>query len=203
MAGLHVASIDLLHGLLLDDIVDPTNGPSAGPFGFYSFRLVVDQPGATAEVTFFFSEPIPEGAVWYHYDTITGWDAFSDGARISADRKSAVIELTDGGNGDSDGVANRIIVDPSGPGVRDSDTGDGDDGDTSGGDEGNTDTGASGGSGGGCFINAASDGSIGASTDRDVNLLLGWIATATGGLFLFSAGSLLSADRWHKRTPEN
>ena len=51
------------------------------------------------------------------------------------------LTLEDGGIGDADGIANGIIVDPSGPG-------------TSSSDEPAGSTADSGGSGGGCFVNA-------------------------------------------------
>jgi hypothetical protein len=68
-------------------------------------------------VTIYFSEEAADGAKWYFYDSINGWVDYSEHATFSPDRKSVRLELKDGGYGDSDGVANGIIVDPSGFGV--------------------------------------------------------------------------------------
>ena len=52
---------------------------------------------------------------WTKYDSINGWQDYSDYADIAEDGRSAVLEYTDGGFGDADGVVNGYIVDPSGP----------------------------------------------------------------------------------------
>ena len=65
---------------------------------------------------------------------------FPGHAAFSADRQSVTLRLTDGGAGDLDGVANGVIIDPSGP-------------DALAGKENPAVTG--GGRGGGCFVPAA------------------------------------------------
>ena len=80
-----------------------------------SFRLLTETVGATVSLTVFFSEPLPINTTWYKYDAINGWQDFSANATISTDRKSLTLTITDGGTGDADGIANGIIVDPSGP----------------------------------------------------------------------------------------
>jgi len=59
----------------------------------------------------------PSDAKWYKYDPVNGWQDYSAYATFSADRESVTLKLQDGGFGDADGVANRIVVDPSGPGI--------------------------------------------------------------------------------------
>ncbi|BCS96955.1 hypothetical protein DSLASN_25870 [Desulfoluna limicola] len=123
-------SVEALSSTDMADIPDTVNRPLECPLGLYSYRLGVPAPGSTINVTVRFTEPIPEGARWYKYDSVSGWADFSDNAIINADRRSAILTLTDGGDGDADGVANGVIVDPSGPAMAASE----------------------GGGGGGCFI---------------------------------------------------
>jgi len=63
----------------------------------------------------YLSEPTPSGATWYIYDSINGWQDYSDYATFDVDRKLVTLQLKDGDYGDADGTANGIIVDPSGP----------------------------------------------------------------------------------------
>jgi hypothetical protein len=82
--------------------------------GLIGFRVEV-APGAATEVTVYFSRAASDDAGWYKYDPVTGWSDYSANVEFASDRKSVVIGLTDGGEGDLDGVVNGIIVDPSGP----------------------------------------------------------------------------------------
>ncbi|MGD9228944.1 MAG: S8 family serine peptidase, partial [Desulfobacterales bacterium] len=86
--------------------------------GLISFKAEVNPVGGIAEINFHSSEPLPVEAKWYKYDPINGWQDYS--AHIvftSPDRKLFTLEFQDGGFGDLDGVANGVIIDPSGPGV--------------------------------------------------------------------------------------
>ena len=88
------------------------------PFGLINFKLIVDQPGDMAEITVYFSEPAPEYSHWIKYDPIEAtWTDYSDQIDFSEDRYSVTLYLEDGGEGDADGIANGIIVDPAGLGV--------------------------------------------------------------------------------------
>ena len=84
-------------------------------YGLLSFRLRVQNAGAAATVIAYFSEPLPDTYKWYKYDLVKGWYIYTDAA-FSADRRSITFTLTDGGHGDTDGLANGIIVDPVGAG---------------------------------------------------------------------------------------
>ena len=117
--------------------------PGGLPFGLISIKLRTINPGDTVEVVVYFSEQAPEGTLWYKYDSLNGWQDYSAYATFSADRKSLVLELKDGGHGDSDGVENGIIVDPGGVV----------------GSAGGSAGGADSGGGGGCFIATAAFGS--------------------------------------------
>jgi Carboxypeptidase regulatory-like domain/Domain of unknown function (DUF4214) len=91
--------------------------PESMPLGLFSLRATVANPGDTGNVTIYFSEAAPSGAIWYFYDSINGWTDYSQYATFSSDRKSVSVQLKDGGYGDADGIANGIIVDPSGFGI--------------------------------------------------------------------------------------
>lgn len=91
--------------------------PESMPLGLFAVKAEVANPGDTARLTIHFSTPAPENAGWYFYDPINSWTDFSQNAEFSQDRKSITLQLQDGGIGDSDGIANGIIVDPSGFGI--------------------------------------------------------------------------------------
>jgi parallel beta-helix repeat protein len=111
--GTNVASIDSLSSLDLVFICDDQNRPDEMPIGLINFRLTVNNPGDTAEVTIYISKEV--GNKWYKWDPLNGWQDFTTHATFSADRTSLTLQLTDGGEGDLDGVANGVINDPSGP----------------------------------------------------------------------------------------
>jgi len=116
--------------------------------------LRVNQPGATASVRIYFSGEIFESDVYYKYDRINGWYDYSDHTTFAEDGQSVILELEDGGFGDSDGIANGIIVDPGGISAASYlDTGVSSDGS---------------GGGGGCFIATAA---FGSKFEKHVQLL--------------------------------
>jgi hypothetical protein len=126
--------VESLEAVAMSTIDETANRPSDFPFGLINYRLKVASSAGTAQVTVYFSEPVPAGAAWYQYDSITGWQDYSLYATFSADRRSVTIELKDGDHGDLDHIVNGEIVDPGGVGVS------------------ATSDGGGGGGGGGCFI---------------------------------------------------
>jgi hypothetical protein len=89
--------------------------PNNLPFGLIDFRLRVAKLGDQAVVTVYFSDRTPKNGKWYKYDPIEGvWMDYSANTEMSANKKSITLRLQDGGMGDGDGIANGIIVDPSG-----------------------------------------------------------------------------------------
>jgi hypothetical protein len=78
-----------------------------------SFRINGLQPGATAIVALEFPTPFPPGTRYFKVND-NGFYEFS-GAVFSGNR--VTLTIRDGGNGDSDGMANGVIVDPGGPAV--------------------------------------------------------------------------------------
>jgi hypothetical protein len=105
---------------------EASSAPTDFPFGLINFKLIMDQPGDQAEITVYFSEPAPPGGRWFKYDPIEAtWTDFSSQTDFSEDRQSVTLYLEDGGEGDADGTANGIIVDPSGVGISSSSIGSG------------------------------------------------------------------------------
>jgi hypothetical protein len=136
-----IDAIEVLEPINPSTILEKTNKPEAFLFGLASYRLRLNQVGATVLVRIYYSEDISEATRYYIYDTVNGWQDYTQYVTFNPDGRSVTVELKDGGHGDSDGVANGIIVDPGGV-VGAVTTG-----------------GADSGSGGGCFIATAAFGS--------------------------------------------
>jgi hypothetical protein len=102
-----------------NQILSGTPGnPQHFPFGLINFKLVMDQPGDSAEIKIYFSEPVPADGRWYKYDPIEAtWTDYSSQTFFSPDRRSLTLYLEDGGEGDTDGTVNGIIIEPSGVAV--------------------------------------------------------------------------------------
>jgi len=110
----NVDSIVVLEPIHPSEIRDKKNKPKQFLYGLAAYRLKVNQVGATTQVKVYFSEDISETSGYYIYDTINGWQDYTQYTIFNPDRRSVTVELQDGGHGDSDGVANGIIVDPGG-----------------------------------------------------------------------------------------
>ena len=96
-------------------MADAASGPEYFPFGLINFKLRLKQVGDQAEITIYFSEPVPANGRWFKYDPIEAtWTDYTDQVDFSPNRRSITLYLEDGGNGDADGTVNGIIVDPSG-----------------------------------------------------------------------------------------
>ena len=148
-----ISEIEALEMIDPETITDTANRPDDLIFGLISYRLRVNQPGATASVRIYFSGELFESDVYYKYDRINGWYDYSNHTTFAEDRQSVILELEDGGFGDSDGIANGIIVDPGGISAASY-----------------LDTGVSsdGSGGGGCFIATAA---FGSKFEKHVQLL--------------------------------
>jgi hypothetical protein len=146
--AIQVVSGGALTGL---DPVDPVTvaGSAQAPqnliFGLVDLTIRTDHPGDTATVTIYLPEAAPAGYKWYKYSATHGWTDYSSHAVFSADRTRVTLTLVDGGIGDDDGVANGVIVDPSGLGTAPA--------------PGAAGASGGGGGGGGCFIATAAWGS--------------------------------------------
>ena len=92
--------------------------PTDIAFGLIHFKLLLNEVGADATVRVHLSQPAPAGSHWFKFHPIAQtWLDYSDYAVISGDRRSVTLTITDGGWGDLDGIANGIIIDPSGLGT--------------------------------------------------------------------------------------
>jgi len=96
-------------------ITETFNRPDEMPFGMITFKINLATKGNSTKLYVYYSSPLPEDALWYTYDIKTGWSA--DKPVLSEDRKVVTLFLTDGGDGDADGLVNGIIIDPAGPGI--------------------------------------------------------------------------------------
>jgi hypothetical protein len=134
-----IDAIEALEPINPATILDKTNKPETFLFGLAAYRLTVSQQGSTVQVRVYYSEDISGANKYYLYDTVNGWQDYTQYTTFNPDGRSVTVELKDGGHGDSDGVANGVIVDPGG--VVDAAT-------TGGADSG-------GAAGGGCFIATA------------------------------------------------
>ena len=152
-----ITEIETLEMIDPETITDTANRPEDLIFGLISYRLRLNQPGAKALVKIYFSGEIFDSDIFYKYDTINGWYDYSEHTTFNGDGQSVTVELEDGGYGDSDGIANGIIVDPGGIAAAESTGSD-------------TVTSSSGGSGGGggCFIATAA---FGSKFEKHVQLL--------------------------------
>jgi hypothetical protein len=146
-----IEEIEVLETIDPASILDKKNKPKKFTYGLFSYRLKVNQAGASATVRIYYSEDISAARYFYMYDNVNGWIDYTQYATFNPDGHSVTVELKDGGHGDSDGVENGIIVDPGGISESMADV-----------------AGLDAGVGGGCFIATAS---FGSSVDPQVSHL--------------------------------
>jgi chitinase len=111
-------TVDMIQSIDWDLIGDSENRPKKMPMNLIGFRLLVET-GAEVEVVIYFSEKLPGNAKWFKHDIQDGWQDISEHTvftHTKDGRTKVTFTLKDGGFGDEDGVANGVIVDPSGPG---------------------------------------------------------------------------------------
>jgi len=78
----------------------------------------VPNAGDSVDITVYLSGTLPTNTQWYTWNAASGWQQFpATFSQTSAGDTKVVFTKTDGGTGDADGLANGIIVDPSGPGT--------------------------------------------------------------------------------------
>jgi hypothetical protein len=134
--------------------IDPSTMPASFGmpdnliYGLVEMEVRVAAPGAPTTVTIFLPSPAPDGYGWYKYNDTAGWTDYNGNASFNPARDQVTLTLEDGGKGDDDGVANGVIVDPSGLGTA-----------SSSGSSSTTITSSDWG-GGGCFIAASAYGCV-------------------------------------------
>jgi hypothetical protein len=109
-----IDAIEMLETINPSEILDNKNKPENFIYGLFSYRLRVKQAGDTASVRIYYSEDISLATHFFKYDNINGWQDYTLYTTFNQDGRSVTVDLKDGGHGDSDGVANGIIVDPGG-----------------------------------------------------------------------------------------
>jgi hypothetical protein len=108
-------SITWIEAMLPDDIDDSDNKPESMMYGLFEIEVKVARPGDRVSVIFFLPEVVPEGCQWYKYnENFGGWYDFTENVSFNSSRDQMVMTLIDGGTGDDDSTASRIIIDPSG-----------------------------------------------------------------------------------------
>jgi RHS repeat-associated protein len=96
---------------------DTPEKPEKLIYSLIDLKIKVDRPGAKAEITFYLPNPAPLDYRWYKYNSSNGWYDYSANTYFNVARDQVTLVLIDGGAGDDDGVANGIILDPSGLGT--------------------------------------------------------------------------------------
>jgi hypothetical protein len=113
----NVSAIESIRSIDPSTITAPPGAAQNLPYGLLAFKLIVDNLGDPVTVEVFYSNPLPPDVRWLKQDSLHGWQDHTNHVTISADRKSARLNLRDGDIGDCDETENRVIVDPSGPAV--------------------------------------------------------------------------------------
>ncbi len=100
-------------------VSEKNNRPKDLIYGLFNFEAKIASNGGTAHVTIYLPEPAPPGYTWFKYSETDGWFDYSDYASFNLERNEVTLTLVDGDRkrGDDDGIANRIIKDPSGLGL--------------------------------------------------------------------------------------
>ncbi|MDD5493696.1 MAG: SBBP repeat-containing protein [Dehalococcoidia bacterium] len=84
------------------------------PYGLLSYSITDIPVGSTVNFILTYPSNIPITAEYWKYDEATGWVNITSLVGHNDGDNILTIALTDGGPGDSDGVANGTIVDPGG-----------------------------------------------------------------------------------------
>ncbi len=106
-----------------EDLPDEGKPELTFSFGFSSFRIVDIEEGGIVNIVLTCSKNVPTNAEYWKYDeNREKWYQLPFGSNDGD--KVIILTLTDGGDGDSDGVANGVIVDPGGIGWENSESGD-------------------------------------------------------------------------------
>jgi len=105
-------TVDTLKSIDPATITDTVGKPDQMPLGLIAYRLGNVTAGEQVTVTVYLSAPAP--GEWYKHDPVNGWQDYTPFATFANGGLEVTLLLQDGGIGDADGIANGIIVDPSG-----------------------------------------------------------------------------------------
>ncbi|MGA1842195.1 MAG: PKD domain-containing protein [bacterium] len=109
-----VFSIEAMQAIDPSAISEETRKPRKIMLALFAYRIRLNEPGITIYQRIYFSSNIRMAKSFYKYDSIYGWEDYTQYVTFDYETNSIIVELTDGGKGDSDGTANGIIVDPGG-----------------------------------------------------------------------------------------
>jgi hypothetical protein len=107
-----VVAIEAVNAIDPSTLLEEIKAPKKIMLDLFSCRLRVNELGATVMMKIYFSKNISMAKYFYKYDTIHGWEDYTKYVNFDYKNQLIIVELQDGGHGDTDGVANGIIVDP-------------------------------------------------------------------------------------------
>jgi len=108
-----VGTIACSNPVNIDTLPNPST-PLAFPYGLFSFKIVGIPVGSTVTVTITLPGLVPTDTEYWKYQAGIGWYEIPI---VSIIDNTITIQLTDGGLGDTDGVADGTIMDPGGPAI--------------------------------------------------------------------------------------
>ncbi|QTA83814.1 NHL repeat-containing protein [Desulfonema limicola] len=103
------ASFESVRSSKQTTLLKTERGQEDMPVGYISVKLKTENYGNTCKVAVYFSDNLPESAIW-RYKSVNGWNNFFEYVTLGDDRKALNLTFKDGGFGDTDGAENGIIV---------------------------------------------------------------------------------------------
>jgi len=97
-------------------IIDPllamplSNMPQETLYSEFDMAFKVDNPGNPATIILYFTQSAPVGYIWFAQDTYGNWLPFDSNALFNDSRDQLSITLFDGEDGDSDGLADGVVM---------------------------------------------------------------------------------------------
>jgi hypothetical protein len=87
------------------------------PYGMLAYDIQDIPAGSTVKIILTYSSAMPNNTQYWKCDSVNGWQNIT--SLLSHNDGDNILELniTDGGLGDADGIANGIITDPGGPAI--------------------------------------------------------------------------------------
>ncbi|OQX27669.1 MAG: hypothetical protein BWK80_04165 [Desulfobacteraceae bacterium IS3] len=93
-----------------DNIPETKDKPNSLLYGLIEIHIKVADKGGNAVAVVYLPTPAPNDCRWYQYDSANGWSDLGSSAVFNDRRDQITLTLTDGGTGDSDGLANGFIT---------------------------------------------------------------------------------------------
>lgn len=106
----NLGNITSLSAISAQTLPDPPSGV-VFPHGLVYCAVTNITPGSTVTFTITFPAVLPANMEYWKYEPLNGWFRIPIASRNG---NVITIQITDGGLGDADGVANGVIIDPGG-----------------------------------------------------------------------------------------